>query len=217
MKILIAIIAALTLVSCTRQNIVSNSKKSDSEPLAEDTVWNEDEGERELDSIKTEAYKQWDQLESKFNKASLEKKDSLLKELFMLKLGYEYEDYLEPKFDSLIWAFLHDERTFNIHFTSERPKWNIKKSNDGKVKMYSYEQFGGTAKSGRTILQYYDKRGKFKVREIKEKNDDGGIFLQPIYEYIKRSRHGYCLYGGTEVNNQDYYECTKHVPDSWFK
>ena len=163
-----------------------------------------------------EAMEKWTELEDSFNNTSFSEKDSYLMEMFSLKMQWNYSRYLEPRFDSLVWAFLQDERTFYHEFISHPPKWFVSTSPDGKVRMYSYEQTGGTAKTGRTIYQYIDKLGHLQLKELTfDKPDDGGM-ITPIFKTIQRVDNGYMLYGGTITGSQDYHETNRLIHDTCF-
>lgn len=155
----------------------------------------------------------WNEMKSKFDGANtLAEKDSILMEMSheKFRLG------CEQSFDSIIWSFLQDERTFYYPFKSESPDWFVATSKDGKVKMYSYDQHGGTARFGRTIIQYIDELGHIRVKELVFEEDDHGVLITPIFRTIKKTKDGYTLYGGTTVSSQEYYKCSELLADTFF-
>ena len=155
----------------------------------------------------------WNEMESKFNGAkTLAEKDSILMYMFHEKFHLGGEQI----FDSIIWCFLQDERTFYYPFKSESPDWFVATSKDGKVKMYSYDQYGGTARFGRTIIQYIDELGHFRVKELIFKEDDHGVLITPIFKTIRKTKDGYTLYGGTTLSSQEYYNSSEMLADTFF-
>lgn len=193
------------MVCCQRQKTVPAKQKTDQQVISSP------------DTNEVKALEVWNVLESKFNEGkSMAEKDSILMEMFHTKFYWEYNRYLEPKFDSTIWAFLQDERTFYYPFRSKSPKWFVNTSEDGKVKMYSYEQSGGTAKFGRTIIQYLDELGHLRLKELLPEEPDHGILITPIFRTIRKTKEGYTLYGGTTISSQEYYECEELLADTFF-
>lgn len=68
------------------------------------------------DPKEKEAMEKWAELEDSFNNASISDKDELLMEMLRLKMQWNYKRYLEPLYDSLIWSFFQDERTFYLEY-----------------------------------------------------------------------------------------------------
>lgn len=165
-----------------------------------------------------ETCRQWTKMERLFNEApSMKQKEELLRELLSLKHYWESSEILAPKFDSLFWAFLHDERTFYYPFKSVPGDWYAAMSEDGKVKMYSYNTCEGTASDGKTFLQYLDALGHLHLKVLTYPKSDEGILLNPVFKTIKKTKNGYILYGGTALSSQEYYETSRFVPSRSFK
>lgn len=162
--------------------------------------------------------KKWYKLERLFNEAqSMDEKEVFFLELLRLKFLGESDKILDPKFDSLLWKFVHDERTFNYPFKSVQATWYVGMSEEGKVKMYSYEQSGGTAKDGKTFLQYIDTIGHLHLKLIAYPKPKDGGFLNPIFRSIKRTRDGYTLYGTTIVSSQEAIQISSSISSNSFK
>lgn len=162
--------------------------------------------------------RKWYKLEQLFNEApSMQQKAELFIELLSIKHYWECSEMLAPKFDSLFWSFLHDKRTFYYPFTSISGDWYAAMSEDGKVKMYSYNTCDGTASDGKTFLQYLDTAGRLHLKVLTYPKPDEGIFLNPVFKTIKKTKNGYTLYGGTALSSQEYHETFRFVPSSSFK
>ena len=201
----IIIIIALVMACCQRKRALSYKQETDQLVISSS------------DTNEVKALEVWNALESKFKEGkSMAEKDSILMEMFHTKFYWEYSRYLEPKFDSIIWGFLQDERTFYYPFRNESPKWFVYTSEDEKVKMYSYEQNGGTAMFGRTIIQYIDNLGHLRVKELTYEPPEHGSFISPIFKTIKKTKLGYTLYGGTTVSSQEYYKASELLADTFF-
>lgn len=162
--------------------------------------------------------RRWHKIERLFNEASsMKQKAELFIELLSIKHYWESSEVLAPKFDSLFWSFLHDERTFYYPFTSISGDWYAAMSEDGKVKMYSYNVCEGTASNGKTFLQYLDTAGHLHLKVLTYPKPDEGIFLHPVFKTIKKTKNGYTLYGGTALSSQEYHEAARTVPRNSFK
>lgn len=209
-KTILQIILLLAIAGCSQTNKHNPSNKIGSVQTGRVIKLTEPE------DLEQEALRKWNELEEQFSKAPMQRKDSLLMELFYLKLQWNYSCYLEDKFDSLVWAFLKDKRTFYHPFQSHSPKWFVSTSNDKRVRMYSYLQSGGTAADGRTIFQYLDRHGHVRIKELPREEPEHGGYIAPIYKTIKKKRNGYMLYGGTQVSSQEYYETEELLPNSFF-
>ena len=160
-----------------------------------------------------ESINRWKEMESSFNGAkSLTEKDSILMEMFNAKSRLR----CEMLFDSIMWTFLQDERTFSYPFKSNSLHWFVATSGDNKVRMYSYDQYAGKASSGRTIIQYIDKLGHIRVKELVFEKPEYGIFIPPVFKTIRKTSKGYRLYGGTALSSHEYHECEKLLVDTFF-
>ena len=148
-----------------------------------------------------ESTNRWEEMEASYNVAkSLTEKDSILMEMSHEKFHLG----CEQAFDSIIWSFLQDERTFYYPFKSVEYEWYVATSKDGKVRMYSYDKGGGTARYGRTIIQYIDELGHLRLRELSyEQYEKDGFFITPMYKTIKKTKLGYTLYGGTTLSSHE--------------
>lgn len=204
--ILAFIIAGLAITNCNyRQTGKPQAIRNDN-----DSVVLSNEGR--------EICNKWYKIERLFNDASsMKQKAELFIELLSLKHYWESSGVLAPKFDSLFWAFLHDERTFNYPFTSIPGDWYAALSEDGKVKMYSYNTCEGTASDGKTFLQYLDTAGHLHLKVLTYPKPEHGAFLSPVFKSIKKTKKGYTLYGGTALSSQEYHETSRFVPCSSFK
>lgn len=160
-----------------------------------------------------ESTNRWGKMEASFNVAkSLTEKDSILMEMSHEKFHLG----CEQAFDSIIWSFLQDERTFYYPFKSVEYEWYVATSKDGKVRMYSYDQYGGTARFGRTIIQYIDELGHLRVRELVFEEPDQGVLITPIFKSIKKTKGGYTLYGGTTLSSHEYRKSSELLADTFF-
>lgn len=204
--ILAFIIACLAITKCNYRH----TEKSRAMKYDKDSIVLSQEGK--------ENCKKWYKLERLFNEAtSMKQKEELFIELLTLKHLWQSSKVLAPKFDSLFWAFLHDERTFYYPFKSISGDWYTAMSEDGKIKMYSYNTCDGTASDGKTFLQYLDTTGHLHLKVLTYPKPDEGIFLNPVFKTIKKAKNGYTLYGGTALSSQEYYETSRFVPSNSFK
>ena len=86
--------------------------------------------------------------------------------LFDAKNNERDEKYKE-RFDSLLQVCLNDSNSFTypFHDLKRSGKFNIMQSPDKKLRVYSYEDFGGTMKFYKSYIQY-KRNGKIIVEQL---------------------------------------------------
>lgn len=192
------------------QSCSSASKKKES-------VETEKKETNTIDPESIKANNAWRILKKDFDKPSntMKQYELILTEMRDLKNYYDYCYYLQPKFNSLLNTFLHDERTFYYGFRSRPPEWYVSTSQDNKVRMYSYDDDGGTARWGKTFIQYLDTLGGVQVKELDYMVSANDIPTSPIFKKIKKTRKGYTVYGGIFAGYK-YYPAVVLLEDKFF-
>lgn len=210
-KIIIPIIllVVLTMSVSTDSCSSASEKKNSSETVNKRT--------NIIDTESIKANNAWRILRKEFDKPSNTMKQYELKltEMCDLKNYYDYCYYLQPKFNSLLKTFLHDERTFYYNFKSRPPEWYVSTSQDNKVRMYSFDNDGGTARWGKTFIQYVDSLGDVQVKELNYLVSANDVLIPPIFKRISKTRKGYTLYGGIFAGDR-YYSAVVLLEDTFF-
>lgn len=207
-KVLFILTILLLVISCNQQSkhVVRGQKVVEKDSITKTQHFS-------LIPEGLEEKNEWDYLLLRLN----EQGDKNVKDSILIRMNeIKFRLSLEDKFDSIVWSFLQDERTFYYSYKPQKYGWHVSMSEDKKVKMYSYDQGGGTARYGRTILQYIDGHGHIRLKEIKYDEPECGTIITPIYKKISRTKDGYTLYGGTQISSQEYYESCDFIHDTCF-
>lgn len=139
-------------------------------------------------------------------KQDIPKQEKELINLFYLKRNDRTGKYKE-KFDSLLQVCLNDYNSFTYPFENlkKRGKFNVIQSPDRKIRIYSYEDFGGTMKFYKSYLQYRH-NGKIVLEQLGDSIYPFKGKYTPLYYQIKMIGNEYRLYGCWQVSNNEI-EC----------
>ena len=120
--------------------------------------------------------------------------------LFDAKNNERDEKYKE-RFDSLLQVCLNDSNSFTypFHDLKRNGKFNIMQSPDKKLRVYSYEDFGGTMKFYKSYIQY-KRNGKIIVEQL------GDSIYPSLYYQIEMGKNEYKLYGYWQISSNEI-EC----------
>ena len=126
--------------------------------------------------------------------------------LFDAKNNERDEKYKE-RFDSLLQVCLNDSNSFTypFHDLKRSGKFNIMQSPDKKLRVYSYEDFGGTMKFYKSYIQY-KRNGKIIVEQLGDSIYPFKGRYTSLYYRIEMGKNEYKLYGYWQISSNEI-EC----------
>ena len=126
--------------------------------------------------------------------------------LFDAKNNERDEKYKE-RFDSLLQVCLNDSNSFTypFHDLKRSGKFNIMQSPDKKLRVYSYEDFGGTMKFYKSYIQY-KRNGKIIVEQLGDSIYPFKVRYTSLYYQIEMGKNEYKLYGYWQISSNEI-EC----------
>lgn len=126
--------------------------------------------------------------------------------LFDAKNNERDEKYKE-RFDSLLQVCLNDSNSFTypFHDLKRSGKFNIMQSPDKKLRVYSYEDFGGTMKFYKSYIQY-KRNGKIIIEQLGDSIYPFKGRYTPLYYQIEMGKNEYKLYGYWQISSNEI-EC----------
>ena len=116
--------------------------------------------------------------------------------LFDAKNNERDEKYKE-RFDSLLQVCLNDLK--------RNGKFNIIQSSDKKLRVYSYEDFGGTMKFYKSYIQY-KRNGKIIIEQLGDSIYPFKGRYTSLYYQIEMGKNEYKLYGYWQISSNEI-EC----------
>lgn len=144
-------------------------------------------------------------------KKTVPEKEEVLTYLFQSKFCNEdKEEILENTFNFLLRVCLADSNSYHYPFDNlnDYPKFIVIDSPDKKIRVYSYEAFGGTMKFYKSYIQYRNSNNQIVFKQLGDTLMPFNDVYSPQYYKISTISNKYVLHGYWQLSSQDI-ESTK--------